>query len=250
MNRILLDPAEISDPVLLTGARALHIHGVLKPVLGDTIKIGVINGACGNAEVLATTPDAAQLRILNLDETPPPPWCDLLLALPRPRAVKRLWPQLACLGVGNIHLLNAAKVEKTYFASHVVDAEIYTPLLIDGLMQSGATALPCVHIHSRLGDFFNDTLPGLITDNTLPLIAHPGPATPLGAPGAPRPLLAVGPDGGWTHEELARFLDAGFKPFSLGERPLRTDTACVALLATLHYALSIFSHQPPAISHS
>jgi len=50
-----------------------------------------------------------------------------------------------------------------------------------------------------------------------------------------RPLLAIGPDGGWTPDELARFLDAGFQPFSLGERPLRTDTACVALLATLHY---------------
>jgi len=179
--------------------------------------------------------------------------------------MKRLWPQLATLGAKSIHLLNAAKVEKTYFASHVTEPEIFNPLLIDGLMQSGATALPCVHVHPRLNDFFNGTLPALLADeNILPLIAHPGPATPLGrarSPSAPQhpasgalgeralPLLAIGPDGGWTPDELARFFDAGFKPFSLGERPLRTDTACVALLATLHYLQSIH-HSSLIIHHS
>ena len=254
MNLILIHPSELADPVLLSGPRAAHIHSVLKPAPGDLLKIGVVNGLCGKAQVLATTPESASLRVLNLDETPPAPWCNLILALPRPRAMKRLWPQLATLGVRDIHLLNADKVEKTYFASHATDPETYTPLLLDGLMQAGATAMPGVHIHPRFSTFIEKTLPALITPATLPLLAHPGPATdfqPLSTSvdlcregstevdrGRPQPLLAVGPDGGWTPGEHAAFLAAGFHPFSLGERPLRTDMACVALLATLHYLLN------------
>ena len=327
MNRILIDSAELSDIVTLSGPRAQHIHAVLKSAPGDTIKIGVIDSACGKAEVLATTPENAQLKIFALDEVSIEPWCDVLLAMPRPRAMKRLWPQLATLGVGNIHLLDAAKVEKTYFASHVIDPETFTPLLIDGLMQSGATILPRVHIHPRIKTFFEKILPTLLTPNTLPLLAHPGPATPLknvqniplgmclaieetcfsnkniplgmclsveetckincasrrdasigterriptgceteGCAFLPRdtsltgchlkpkdtgskhfrPLLAIGPDGGWTPDEQEKFFTAGFAPFSLGERALRTDTACVALLATLNYLLSIDSHRQPS----
>ena len=252
MNRILIDPAELSDVMALSGPRAQHIHAVLKSAPGDTVKIGVIDGACGKAEVLATTPENAQLKILSLDEVSIEPWCDVLLALPRPRAMKRLWPQLATLGVGNIHLLDAAKVEKTYFASHVIDPETFTPLLIDGLMQSGATILPRVHIHPRIKTFFAEILPTLLTPNTLPLLAHPGSATPHSSLLTPncfdvRPLLAIGPDGGWTAEEQEKFFAAGFTPFSLGERPLRTDTACVALLATLHYLLAIANYRIESI---
>ncbi|MCL1887354.1 MAG: 16S rRNA (uracil(1498)-N(3))-methyltransferase [Kiritimatiellaeota bacterium] len=286
MNRVLLDPAEIAEAVNLDGARAAHIHGVLKLAPGGVLKIGVVNGFAGTAEVLESTPETARLRILTRDETPPAPWCDLILALPRPRAMKRLWPELACLGVRDIHIVNAAKVEKSYFASRVTDPETYTPLLLDGLMQSGATALPRVHIHPRFNVFISDVLPALLAPATpvegrlkiappLPLLAHPGPATPfhfeMNGVGAVTkffsldlfplfspdshlyseysplssfvmrhvssftPLLAVGPDGGWTPDEQDAFFTAGFHPFSLGERPLRTDSACVALLAVLHY---------------
>jgi len=252
MNIILLDPSELADPVALSGPRASHIHKVLQSAPGETVKIGVINGLCGRAEVLATTPESAQLKILNLDETPPPPWCGLILALPRPRAMKRLWSQLATIGVREIHILDAAKVEKNYFASHVTESYTYEPLLLDGLVQAGATTVPGVHIHARFDLFVKNTLPSLVTPETLPLLAHPGPATPLvgralrarrascGVLGEPAlPLLAVGPDGGWTPEEQAAFLAAGFHPFSLGQRPLRTDTACVALLSTIHYLLAV-----------
>ncbi len=245
MNRILLDPAELADPLTLTGPRALHIHTILKSTPGDTLKIGLINGPAGSAELLASTPDSATLRVLNLDDTPPPPWIDLLLAVPRPRAMKRLWPQLATFGVRNIHLLNSAKVEKTYFASHILNPDTYVPLLIDGLMQSGATALPAVHFHTHFPAFIANTLPGLVAASPLALLAHPGPATPLPShsPATP-PLLAIGPDGGWTPDEHAHFLAAGFHPFSLGARPLRTDTACIALLATLHYVLNVETPSP------
>jgi RsmE family RNA methyltransferase len=48
-----------------------------------------------------------------------------------------------------------------------------------------------------------------------------------------RPVLAIGPEGGWTDDEVARLEAHGFRRMSLGPRILRTDTATIALLARL-----------------
>jgi len=52
-----------------------------------------------------------------------------------------------------------------------------------------------------------------------------------------RVLLAVGPEGGWNEFEISLLRSHGFEPVSMGERTLRSDTACVALLALVHDAL-------------
>ena len=50
-------------------------------------------------------------------------------------------------------------------------------------------------------------------------------------------VLAVGPEGGWTDGELLAAREAGFTEASLGEHILRAETAVVAALASLNYAL-------------
>ena len=49
----------------------------------------------------------------------------------------------------------------------------------------------------------------------------------------PRPLLAIGPEGGWTDNEVELLEAHGFRRFSLGPRILRTDTAAIALIAVI-----------------
>ena len=46
-------------------------------------------------------------------------------------------------------------------------------------------------------------------------------------------MLAVGPEGGWTDEEVGMLEEKGFARMSLGPRILRTDTALIALLSRL-----------------
>ena len=48
-----------------------------------------------------------------------------------------------------------------------------------------------------------------------------------------RMVLAIGPEGGWTDDEVALLESRGFSRYSLGPRILRTDTAAIALLARL-----------------
>jgi 16S rRNA (uracil1498-N3)-methyltransferase len=60
--------------------------------------------------------------------------------------------------------------------------------------------------------------------------ATSGPAKPV--------ALAIGPEGGWTDEELASARSAGFREASLGQLILRTETAVASAVSLLNYALS------------
>ena len=51
--------------------------------------------------------------------------------------------------------------------------------------------------------------------------------------------LAIGPEGGWTDAEISAALSAGFAETSLGDTILRTETAVIATLSALRYALEI-----------
>jgi RsmE family RNA methyltransferase len=240
MNRILIEPAEVQPDgtATLSDRRAAHIREVLRAKPGAALQAGVLDGPIGTATVMELTPDRVRLA-LRLDAAAPPPWADLVLAVPRPKVLKRLWPQLAALGVGRVVLVNAARVERDYFDTHWVEEPHYRPLLVEGLMQAGTTCVPRVEVRRRLRPFVEDELDALFPSR-LRLAAHPGLATPLppaGETGA-LPLLAVGPEGGWTAFELDLLESRGFARFSLGTRILRSDTACVAALSVLGRALA------------
>jgi RsmE family RNA methyltransferase len=235
VNRILLAAHEIGagGAVVLRDRRAAHVRLVLRSRPGDMLRTGVIDGAAGTARVEEVTPAAVRLTVVALDETPPPPWIDLLLAMPRPKALKRLWPQLAAMGVGRVVIVGAARGERCYFDSRWVEPACYTPLLVEGLEQAGTTRLPEVWLRRAFRPFVENEL-GSCYGAALKLLAHPGAPRPWPAwRPAPPPLLAVGPEGGWSDRERAQLLDRGFVPVSLGPRILRADTACVALLGHL-----------------
>ena len=46
-------------------------------------------------------------------------------------------------------------------------------------------------------------------------------------------VLALGPEGGWTEEEVDQFRQAGWRPASLGNTILRVETAAIAALAVV-----------------
>lgn len=240
MNRILFEPEEIAPDGTVTLAgdeRASHILRVLGAKPGQVLRTGTINGRAGTSLVLEADERAVRLRAEHSQELPEP-WLDLLLAAPRPKALKRLWPQLAALGVGRVVVINAAKVEKCYFSSQWLDPRHVRPLLVEGLMQAGTTRLPDVLVRPRFKPFVEDELDELFSGQSK-LLAHPGPRTERldGEALGRRPVLAVGPEGGWTEYELRMLRGRGFAPFSLGGRTLRTDTACVALVSVLGYMM-------------
>ena len=232
MNRILFESSEIADGVATcSDARAEHILAVLHGEVGQTLKSGELDGRIGTGEIVSIEGRTVAVKVSHTEESLRP-WCDLVLAPPRPRVMKRLLPQLASLGVGTIVLVGAKKVEKDFWGATLLKEENYRPLLVDGLMQAGTSVVPRLETRRNFRRFVGDELDSLFpTANRV--VGHPG-----GAPNAPaqkpgRLLLAVGPEGGWTDDEVSLLESHGFSRYSLGSRILRTDTALVALLARL-----------------
>lgn len=242
VNLILIEPDEVdgSGETTLADERATHALGVLRVVPGQSIRIGLVDGPLGVGIVTAVAKRSLTMRCAFETESPARPGVDLLLALPRPKVMRRLWPQLAAIGVGRILLTNAERVERNYFDTHVLEAVHYRPLLIDGLQQARDTRLPLVSIHRQFKVLIEDQLDTLVDDGPR-LVADPSASADfddVARRSVPRRvLLAVGPEGGWNAFELEMLGRHGFVPVGMGPRTLRSDTACIALLTLAHRLL-------------
>jgi len=241
VNLVLIDASELDDSgvVRLEGDRATHLTRVLRVVPGQQIRVGLVDGHAGLGTVIEPGPHAVTLRCVFTEEAVPIPAVDLLLALPRPKVLRRLWAQIAALGVRRVLLTNAERVERNYFDTHLLTPDIYRPLLLEGLQQARDTHVPLVSIHRQFRVLVEDVLDHEVGD-ALRLVADPAGASSVAAAinAAPtqRVLLAVGPEGGWNAFELDLLAAHRFRSVSMGARTLRVDTACVALLAIINEA--------------
>lgn len=239
MNQILLFPDEVGDGgrVVLEGRRARHVRDILRAEAGSHVRVGVLNGPRGQGQLCEVALDRVEL-VCRFDlPALPPTGIRLLLALPRPKVMHRLFAPLAAFGVEEVILTNAAKVERSYFDTHWLEPDAYRPLLLEGLEQSGETRLPQVRVVRRLKPFVEDEL-GRVPAEGQRLLLHPQPTASLSEAPLRSPVLAaVGPEGGWTDYEIALFREHGFTCVSLGPRVLRTDIAVSALLGVLQVRL-------------
>ena len=240
MNIILAEEGEVVDRSLtVTDQRAEHIVKVLHKEIGDQLRVGLIDGLQGYGTLTAVHKKYPFSATLNLQLTEPPgplPPLDLILALPRPIMLKRILSQVTALGVGTIHLINANRVEKSFWEAGVLQPEEYRPHLLHGLEQAVDTRLPKIELHPKFKPFVEDVCPALVTEYRHLVLADPAGEQPLAhvvGGKAGRVLLAVGPEGGWVEYEVQKFREQGFHCCSLGPRILKVDTAVIALHATI-----------------
>lgn len=234
MNLLLLEDGDFiaADRVLLSGRRLKHLQEVHRAAVGDSLRVGRLNGLMGSAQLLRLDAEQAELSV-QLDQPPPEKLpITLLLALPRPKMLRRVLQTISTMGVPRLILLNSYRVEKSFWQTPFLEPAAIREQLILGLEQARDTVLPEVIIEKRFKPFVEDQLPGIAAD-TLGLVGHPGdyPACPRAVE---QPLtLAIGPEGGWIPYEVEKFAEAGLQPVQLGERILRVETAVAALLARL-----------------
>jgi RsmE family RNA methyltransferase len=245
LNLVLIERDDVrgAGAATLSGVRAAHVRNVLKAEPGKQIRIGIVDGPLGQGTVQSVAEDTVELRCVFDADPPPRPRVDLLLALPRPKVMRRLWAQLAALGVGQIILTNAERVERNYFDTNILSPDVYRPLLLEGLQQARDTWVPRVSIHRQFRILVEDHLDHL-SPGGLRLVADPAATLSVtsacqrgGSRVDERLLLAIGPEGGWNAFEVALLEAHAFRPVGLGTRTLRSDTAAVALLAVVHAAL-------------
>ena len=104
----------------VTGVQLQHLREVHGKDVGDTVRVGEINGLMGSASIVQINAEAALLE-LTLDQPPPAKLpLTLLLALPRPKMLRRVLRAVAEFGVAELHLINSYRVEKSYWQTPVL----------------------------------------------------------------------------------------------------------------------------------
>ncbi len=141
------------------------------------------------------------------------------------------------LGVNRIVPLAAARSEKALLAAAVKRAERWKKLLLEASQQSRRVQVPMLDPVAKAESAFAEF------DSGVRIFLSEAPdAEPLREVlrnrKAAAAVLAIGPEGGWTEVELAAARAVGFQDASLGKLILRTETAVVASLAALNFALS------------
>jgi RsmE family RNA methyltransferase len=219
----------------LADDRAQHVREVLRAEPGRSLRVGLLGGALGRATVEEVGEDEVVLACEFDSEPAPRPLTDLVLAIPRPKSLRKLLPEVTALGVDRLVLLRTWRVAKPYLTARILEPGEQAPLIRDGLMQGVSTQPPVVSVEPLFRPFVEDRLPAL-RGNSRALVAHPRAdrdlaELDLGAD--ERVIAAVGPEGGFLPYEVDHLVAAGFQPVSMGPRVLRVETACVALLAQI-----------------
>ena len=234
MNLLLLEEQDFIAPqqARLNGRRLQHMLEIQQVTIGESLRVGLVNGLMGEGKVVALDQQQAELQV-SLTQPPPAKLpLTLLLAMPRPKMFRRILQHCATLGVAEIILLNSYRVEKSFWQTPFLQPEVIRENLLLGLEQARDTVLPTVRIEKRFKPFVEDQLPALVAGTT-GLVAHPGdfPACPRALAGPV--TLAIGPEGGWIPYEVDKLRAAGLQPTQLGQRILRVETAVTALIARL-----------------
>jgi len=233
MNLVLLFQNDfIGDTgrVRLKGRRFTHIRDVLKSRVGDRLCVGIAGGNIGNGLITLLDDDVLEMEVTAECAPPQALPVTLILALPRPKVLRRVILSVVTMGVKRIVLINAYRVEKSYWKSPFLEKVEMDKKIILGLEQARDTGLPEIMMRPLFKPFIEDELPGIIY-GSLSLIAHPGAAEACPRENKKPVTLAVGPEGGFIPYEIEKLILCGFTPVHLGCRILPIETAIPALLS-------------------
>jgi RsmE family RNA methyltransferase len=234
VNLLLLEEADFisAERVILRDRRLKHMQEVHRSEVGDSLRVGRVGGLLGSAELLRLEPREAELSV-SFDREPPAKLpLTLVLALPRPKMLRRVFQTVATMGVPRVILVNSYRVEKSFWQTPFLTPASIRENLILGLEQARDSVLPEIVIEKRFKPFVEDRLPAIV-DGTLGLVGHPGDFPPCPRAVEQPVTLAIGPEGGWIPYEVELLRASGLNPVQLGERILRVETAVTALLARL-----------------
>jgi 16S rRNA (uracil1498-N3)-methyltransferase len=160
----------------------------------------------------------------------------LLLAVVKFDAFEWAIEKATELGVNTIVPLAAARCEMALLAAAAKRAERWKKILVEASQQSRRVSVPSLGAVTRPEQCFaqcKEELKLLLSERQ----DAPSMRRVLEDQKSSRAVIAIGPEGGWTDKELESADQSGFKQVSLGKLILRTETAVIAALANLSYAL-------------
>lgn len=238
MNIILFSPSEVELPLPGRDPRARHIVDVLRRKPGGTFDAGLVNGPRGKATLQAVS---TQGLILSYEwGAAPPPLAPIhvIVGLPRPQTARDILREGAALGVAAMDFVLTERTDPGYGRSSLWVSREWEQLLLAGAAQAFCTRIPVVH-HGRSLDEAIAALPATSARVALDNYESPSALSRFDLTNRPAVALALGAERGWAPAERDLLRAHGFVLAHLGERVLRTETACIAAITLLKAKLGL-----------
>lgn len=239
MNLLLFEESELGRPLSKRDERCVHLLKVLRKGPGDSFEAGVLDGRLGTGRIEAIGEDGSLAFAFVPDRDPPAKEAlRVAVGFPRPIQLRRLLRDLSSLGVAAIDLVGTELGEKSYRDTKLLEDGGARAALMEGAAQARDVRLPALAAWPDLGSWLR-ARPWGEAPRALVAPDNVDPEAPFcrlgfGAAGAARTgetVLAIGSERGWSDGERRALEAAGFVRASMGERALRTETACVVAVA-------------------
>jgi len=228
-----------AEVVPLSVGEAHHAMHVLRLGAGDAAELFDGRGGLADGTIVEARQGKVSVRVLGRRQvaTRPQPVIHLALAVPKGKRMDWLLEKATELAVGSLAPVSFDRsvVEPGELAG--AKRERWLGHCAAAAKQCGLAWLPEIHESQPLKDFLarfaqagqvglaGSADAGAVSVRTALASA---PSDPTGGI-----CLLVGPEGGLTDAEYAAARDAGFVPARLGSTILRTETACIALIAAV-----------------
>lgn len=224
-HRFYCDPRISGETHTLTGSEAHHLSRVMRLPVGDCVTLFDGHGSEWHAVIAQVDKRQVVLELgerLDIDRELPFR-LSIACALPKGDRQKVLVEKLVELGIARLIPLEtergvAQPVDKALDRLRRSVIEASKQCERNRLMEI-APAMPLSKLVAT-------------SEDATRLIAHPqGDSLSTTRDGAGPMLVAIGPEGGFTHDEVQAAIDADWRKIGLGPRILRVETAAIAVAA-------------------
>lgn len=225
------DLSEDSDLISLPAEEAHHLRNVFRKSPGEMIVLTNGLGLTAAAEIEAVGKKGVACKVMEVIEQAPSlsRRISVALALIRPNRMDWAVEKLTELGVGSIHPVS------THFTSvNVFKEKHLRKIMISALKQSKQAFLPELKPLMSFNDWIteNNSYPDRIK-----LVAHmatdAADISRLSLSLGKKIAIAVGPEGGFSVEEIAGCEQSGFRKVKLDSHILRAETAAISAVVHL-----------------
>jgi RsmE family RNA methyltransferase len=237
VNIILLEEHELGHNLSRRDERTVHLLKVLHKKTGDVFEAGILGGMRGTGRIEKINFDGSIFISIQATEPPPPRLpVRMAVAFVRPIQMRRLLRDLSNIGVSAIDFVGTDLGEKSYRDTKLFNDGGSQAALVEGAVQARDTMIPSVTVFDSLEIWLKKRAWEESGGSRIPLLLAMDNVRPEGSffnlsPASRPAVLAVGPERGWLDGERNLFEQAGFLRLSMGNRALRTETACVAAAA-------------------
>jgi 16S rRNA (uracil1498-N3)-methyltransferase len=229
---------DLSSPTVVLGeSEAHHALHVLRLKADQPVELFDGRGRCALGRI-ATAGRREVVVAVDAVEGPAPaplPRIHLAFAPPKGKRLDWLLEKAAELGAASLRMLICSRSVVEPAGGSAALAR-YQAICVSAVRQSRQVYLPEIVLPVEFADFLHQARQGA------GILAHGGPHVPalaqLALPaGTADVTVLIGPEGGWTDQEIAQAEQAGFTPARLGHSTLRVETAAIAMIAAVHALL-------------